>query len=480
MGLHRARKRRPFSLAAERAVRLLRERGGALDSRELAREILATRAPDETTARRILETAFAGDARLRYTRGRWRLSRAAAEPTAAEAPAARAARPEPDRVLVVLQGARPGRRQPFQLRELAAIRLRGDTVVAACGGRPLEGGAGAELRNEVRDLLRGAVPVVHDPPGALRALERWLDEPLQDPLSVRELAHRRLGLPARHSLGELAARLRLRWVESEDLVDQASVLDAALAGLRGEGETLSQMRDRLYEDAPRVPWERYAFDRDFLRDIPRVPGTYRFFDRQDRLLYVGKAKNLHERIASYFRAGTARSARRRALIEVLHRIEYDPLGSELEAMLREAALIRRRRPAENVQRQVHVHGHHRSRMRSVMILEPTRDPWLFCVYLLHDGRLVGKVPVGPRGGGLSRIRRLLDDRFFAAPAGPTPAAGPEVDVELVGRWLAENRERVVAFDPTSLRSTHEVMLRLEAVVRSGALFDPDGSPILQR
>jgi hypothetical protein len=90
------------------------------------------------------------------------------------------------------------------------------------------------------------------------------------------------------------------------------------------------------------------------------------------------------------------------------------------------------------------------------------------------------VGIGPRGGGLKRIERVLDDYFFFAPDGPTPAAGPDLDVELVVRWLATARDRTVAFDPTTLPSAREVTDRLRWFLAQGTPFDPDGTPIFTR
>ncbi|HKQ59714.1 MAG TPA: hypothetical protein VJS92_00435, partial [Candidatus Polarisedimenticolaceae bacterium] len=86
-------------------MRYLRDQARPVASVPMARELLATATADEGTARLLLETAFAGDARLVCTEEGWRLSASAPRP----------ARPtvEPDRVLLVLEGERPpGRRQP--------------------------------------------------------------------------------------------------------------------------------------------------------------------------------------------------------------------------------------------------------------------------------------------------------------------------------------------------------------------------------
>ena len=340
---------RPISLAAERAVRLLKQGGEPMDSLRLAREVLSTSTPDEDTARRVLEAAFSGDPRLVYRNGNWELS---GEPAEAEPESPRPVPLEPDRALLFVEGARPGPGEPFRVTTVAALRLRGDEVIAACGGDTAEGAGGNRLRRAIREILDGAVPILHDPPGALPALEGWLDEPLAMPISLRRLAQRRMGLKARHDLEELAGRAGLPWRRTDDPLEMADTLDACLARLRRPGESLYDLRVELGEGEAPVDWSRYGFDREFLRGVPRTAGTYRFYDAAGNLIYVGKSKNLNRRLGSYFRESGRRSARVRKLLDALYRIEYEASGSDLEAMLREAESIRRERPERNVQRQV--------------------------------------------------------------------------------------------------------------------------------
>jgi hypothetical protein len=462
---------RPISLVAERAVRHLRTQARPVDSVRLAAEVLSIQTPDEPSARKVLEAAFAGDPRLVYDRRGWVLS--------PEARRAGGAAAEPDRVLIFLQGRRPTAGRPFELQTVSVLRLRGEEVVGACGGDTPDGHSGSQLRSAVQEILSGAAVVVHDPPGALKALEIWLDEPLGAPISLRRLAQARLGLTANHDLESLVARLGLPWRASGDPLDHADLLDSCLKALRREEETLEDLRLASNRGSARpIDWSRYAFDQEFLRRVPRVPGTYRFFDAENNLLYVGKSKNLHSRLGSYFREGLTRSPRVQELLDRLRRIEYDATGSELEAILREAEQIRRDQPQANMQR--HVHEGRGARLRSILILEPAEPPSVLRAYLIHEGRLVARVGIGPRGGGLSRIERVLHDYFFFAPDGPSPVTGPDLDVELVVRWLATARDRAVAFDPTTLRSPQEVTERLRWFLDQGSPFDPDGSPVFTR
>jgi DNA polymerase-3 subunit epsilon len=79
---------------------------------------------------------------------------------------------------------------------------------------------------------------------------------------------------------------------------------------------------------------------------PARPGIYLFYDRNDQLLYVGKARDLRARLRSYFRSERQRPAVE-AAVAAVERIEWRVLGSELEAALEELRLIRELRPPAN-------------------------------------------------------------------------------------------------------------------------------------
>jgi hypothetical protein len=472
--------RAPVTLAAERAVRFLRSRHAPVGSAELARAVLRTRVRDEDVARRVLETAFAGDPRLSFDDGTWRARLVPLRGSQAAEPRRRGAPAEPPRVLLLVRGGRLARGEGLTLLEIAAVRIEGGAVVAACGGEVSRRPAGGDLRRATREILTGAVPVVHDPPGAIAALELWLDEPLDSPVSLRRLGQDRLGLPASHDLEALAARLHLPWRDSDDPLDLVETVDAVLSALRRPGEDLDALRTASRRGSPPPDWSRFAFDREFLREIPHVAGTYRFYDAAGKLLYVGKSRDLHARVGSYFREVRSRPSRVQGLLDALHRIELEPVGSDLEAVLREAAAIRRRRPARNVQRKLHPRGGAEGRLRSILILEPAEAPWVLRAWLIREGHLLDSVPLGPKGGGLRRIERVLRDEFFDPRSGPRSGASRPIDVEIVARWLAENRDKAVAFDPTHLKTAEDVVQRLRWFLDAGALQDPEGSPILPR
>jgi hypothetical protein len=468
---------RPSSVVAERAVRYLVSSGKPASSVDLAREVLSLTVSDEERATRVLGAAFADDPRLAYDQGAWRQT----SPTPERSPSAAAPHlHEPDVAFVLVVGLRREAHAPFDMTGVAASRRRGDEIIAACGGDLASLAPAIELKAELRALVYGARIVLYAPPAGLGALESWIEEPLVDPLPLALLARRRLHRPGLHTMEDIAAALGLSVRVDDDPLGRIELLPACFDALRQPGETWDVTFGACHTGRAGPPWPRYAFSRDDLQALPPVPGTYRFYDLDSKLLYVGKSNNLKRRLAAWFGDQAPRGARGRAIVEAVHRFEVLPSGSDLEALLREATQIRRDEPARNVQRAVRTRRGHDARLRSILILEPAEDPWILRAWLIREGQLLDSVALGPRGGGLRRIERVLRDEFFDQREGPRSKRSQPVDVEIVARWLAEHRDKAVAFDPTHLKTADEVVSRLRWFLERGALHDPEGSPILPR
>lgn len=91
-----------------------------------------------------------------------------------------------------------------------------------------------------------------------------------------------------------------------------------------------------------------TFDaKTFLKTLSSRPGVYRMFDDAGEVLYVGKAKNLKNRVSSYFRSG-ALDAKTLALVSRIARVETTVTGSETEALLLEQSLIKEYKPPYNI------------------------------------------------------------------------------------------------------------------------------------
>lgn len=88
--------------------------------------------------------------------------------------------------------------------------------------------------------------------------------------------------------------------------------------------------------------------REFSIHIPTDPGVYRFLDKHNHILYVGKAKNLKNRLNSYFSQSHQTNAKTKALVRHAHHIEFTVVETEHDALLMENNFIKIHQPRYNV------------------------------------------------------------------------------------------------------------------------------------
>jgi DNA polymerase-3 subunit epsilon len=170
-------------------------------------------------------------------------------------------------------------------------------------------------------------------------------------LCTLRLARRLLpGLRSR-SLDAVAAHLGVSGPDRHralgDARITAEVLLILLEKLATQGViTLAQLLDFQYSARDGRRFE-FFLPRPVLAHLPEEPGVYRMLDGEGHLLYIGKAKNLRRRVSSYFTNSSGHSDKVLDLIRTVREVTYEQTGSELEAALREAELIRTLKPPYN-------------------------------------------------------------------------------------------------------------------------------------
>ena len=98
---------------------------------------------------------------------------------------------------------------------------------------------------------------------------------------------------------------------------------------------------------PRSESGRQFDSKSFLRTLTSRPGVYRMLDEQGKVLYVGKARNLKKRVASYFRT-SGLAAKTHALMRQVSAVDVTVTNTEAEALILENNLIKAHRPRYNV------------------------------------------------------------------------------------------------------------------------------------
>jgi len=201
---------------------------------------------------------------------------------------------------------------------------------------------------------------------------------------------------------------------------------------------------------------------------PATAGVYVLRDAEGQVLYVGKAINLARRLRTHFAV-----RRWRGLKAPLARVaaaEWEEVGSELEALLREAVLIRDLNPAVNVQvgpPDATARGTPPALVRDVIVLVPAVDP-------------AHAVVVGARAdGGWLRLTLARDGSDADAPArrlfrffrSPLPAReDPSPLAPIVYSWLASRGASATRIDPHAAPTFDALVTRLRKLLMDRDLF----------
>jgi DNA polymerase-3 subunit epsilon len=349
--------------AADRLVELVEERRGPVVAEEAARRLFALRHSPVALARSLLAEVVEADARLAWNGD----SVALAQPLGGELQLEDATY-----VVVDLEttGLSPG---SSQICEIGAVKIAGfevvdefetlvdprvaltPTITAITGltngqlrGAPVPRVAVSRFLSFAGD----AVLVAHNARFDLAFLDREtelltgsrLAAPVVDTVS---LARRVLaGRVPRASLAQLSYFFGTSVQPCHRALPDAQATAEVLLALIGLAQERGArtVADLVALSATRT---RRVFDKRHLAyGAPTRPGVYRFYDRNDQLLYVGRARDLRARLRSYFRSDRQRPAVEAALAAV-ERIDWTVLGSELEAAVEELRLIRELRPPAN-------------------------------------------------------------------------------------------------------------------------------------
>jgi excinuclease ABC subunit C len=144
-------------------------------------------------------------------------------------------------------------------------------------------------------------------------------------------------------------------------------------------------------------------DRQLLSKLATKPGVYLFRDDRSRVLYVGKAKSLRPRVRSYFQKEADLSPKNRELMRHVDSVETLVVGSEAEALILEANLIKEHRPRFNIL----LRDDKRYPYIKVTVQEPFPRVYVTRRVVNDGGRYFGPyTSVGPMRQALEIVKRL--------------------------------------------------------------------------
>jgi DNA polymerase-3 subunit epsilon len=115
-------------------------------------------------------------------------------------------------------------------------------------------------------------------------------------------------------------------------------------GIEYIDELLSLQNAKLDSDKLKAKLKKIRLD---INEIPRTPGVYLMKNRNGKIIYIGKSKNLRDRVSSYFRMNSYEIDKNRNLLKSINEVEYFETQSELSALILESRLIKEHKPRYN-------------------------------------------------------------------------------------------------------------------------------------
>lgn len=351
------------SVLVEAAVSTLEDAGRPMTMQQLARAVLHVEAGGAHIGARILTPLLEADDRLAtVAAGHWGLAAWSQRSDAID---------ETEFVVFDIEtnGGRGGRHRVL---EVGALRIRAGREISRYAslvrvpGRvskfvtrytgitdemlvdapPIE-----TVLDEFREFQAGGVLVAHNLPTDLGYLNReavWAGRALfpGDGLDTMELSAALMPDLPGAGLATVLEAADIRDTPTHRALDDAGVTAQLFQFLLDteagtEASTLGNLRRLAASGGPesRHPRRARELARWASRNLPPSPGVYIFRDSTDQPLYVGKSISLQRRVRSHFTDSAGFVRRRDGMLEQIDAIEWEPTGSELRALLREAELI---------------------------------------------------------------------------------------------------------------------------------------------
>ena len=331
--------------------------------------------------------------------------------------------------------------------------------------------AGCEL-NRLEGQIQGAVP------GGFRfaTTRRRLNQvsrlqigrdALPQGLCLSKLARRCFPDQTIRSCSDISNALGLAYVEPPDSEAMSKLQADLFLGLLERFEareiySLDAVREDLRPMVAAVDFEAFAFDEDYLDDLPACPGVYVMRDTDGKVIYVGKSVHLRDRVRTYFARRTEREEKTRKILDRIWTVEVQEVGSDLEAQILEARLIEATRPEFNTQVEVHERKDVSERAPFLIVL-PSADHESVEVFCTRSDR--GILPV--------RVRKDLTDweegwaRLSAFLAEPASDLEPDEVAahRILKGWVERNREKVNLIDVGDAGESAQLKRLVESHIR---------------
>lgn len=185
-------------------------------------------------------------------------------------------------------------------------------------------------------------------------------------------------------------------------------------------------------------WSHSTFSINDIMELPQVTGVYGFKNKQKEHIYIGKAKNLRQRLLNYCRLSSESPAKLTQLRDQAHTLTIHLCGSELESILYEHRLIKKYNPVLNVQKNIHERKGTFSPLTDCIVLLPHAEKEKGMSFWYRQNQKVNIRPFYTDFQDIAAITNELEAFFFLKklPIHETDFA----EEELFLRWVKRHQD----------------------------------------
>lgn len=256
---------------------------------------------------------------------------------------------------------------------------------------------------------------------------------------------------------DLGERLQLRWAVIVKIIERLATMNIT---------TRAQLEELLSEKNGYIDFSQFNFDESYIKSIPQNPGVYLMRSSEGAVFYVGKAKNLKNRLQNYFIKRSVADRKLQIIFEKLFELTFEETGSELEALLLENQYINSYRPDVNKQIDVNTDFSLQIEKDDVVVFQPALEPNFITVFFVNKSDKMFMRRLDRHDGNHKACESLLT-MYFDNPI--EMASDYSIDqIEIFWRWFWIHKDNVSHIKPGWYASSDELLKKI-----SEYIADPD-------
>ena len=234
----------------------------------------------------------------------------------------------------------------------------------------------------------------------------------------------------------------------------AQCIAACIETMRGRGIETQDDIDKCNEPAAKPPFEGKDFTYSQILSFRECPGVYAFKDKEERYLYIGKAKNLRRRLLSYFRDTGESPGKLDRLRKEAHSLLTHQCGSELETLILEYRLIKKHSPLLNTRIDVNERKGTYAPLNDCIVLLPHFDPEKGMSFWFRKNQKILMKPFDTHFSDSKNLISEIENFFFTEKLAAEATDFPEQ--EIVYRWVRQKQDSLSIVPVGNMANAEEI------------------------